>query len=197
MFRRSIQMACVAASVSVVTSGVAFAQDTYRVSGGEVTVVCPLTVGGSFEAKTKNVSGEVGSAPDASGTVPGAVKVDLQTLETGIGVRDRHMRDKYLEVNKGPEFAVATIEGIKIDKKEGKTSFNGTLLLHGQRKEISGTAEVKEQSGRIRVQAQFPLSVSEFAIPQPTYLGVGVKDQLEVKVTMTAEPAPTQTSGRD
>jgi polyisoprenoid-binding protein YceI len=196
MFRRSIQMACVFALASVVTAGVAFAQDTYRVSGGEVTVVCPLTVGGSFEAKTKNVSGEVGSAPDPSGTVPGAVKVDLQTLETGIGLRDRHMREKYLEVNKGPDFAVATIEGIKIDKKEGKASFNGTLLLHGQRKEISGTAELKEQSGRIRVQAEFPLSVSQFAIPQPTYLGVGVKDQIQVKVMMTAEPAPTQTTGR-
>jgi polyisoprenoid-binding protein YceI len=196
MVRRSIQMACVAAFASILTSAVAFGQDTFRVSGGEVTVVCPLTVGGSFEAKTKKVSGEVGSAPDASGAVPGAVKVDLQTLETGIGVRDRHMRDKYLEVNKGPEFAVATIEGIKIDKKEGKTSFNGTLLLHGQRKEISGTAEVKEQSGRIRVQAEFPLSVSQFAIPQPTYLGVGVTAQIQVKVTMTAEPAPTQTSGR-
>lgn len=197
MFRRSIQAACVAAFASIVTPGAAFAQDTYRVSGGDVTVVCPLTVGGSFEAKTKNVSGEVAAAPDASGAVQGAVKVDLQTLETGIGLRDRHMRDNYLEVTKGPEYAVATIEGIKVDRKAGKTSFNGTLLLHGQRKDISGTAELKEQNGRIRVQAEFPLSVSQFAIPQPTYLGVGVKDQIQVKVTMTAEPAPTQTAGRE
>ena len=161
-----------------------------------MTVVCPLTVGGSFEAKTKTVSGEVASAPNASGTVGGSIKVDLQTLETGIGLRDRHMRENYLEVNKGPEFSVATIEGIKIDRKDGRTSFNGTLLLHGQRKEISGTAELKDQNGHIRVQAQFPLSVSQFAIPKPTYLGVGVKDEIEVKVTMTAEPTPTQTSGR-
>jgi polyisoprenoid-binding protein YceI len=197
MFRRSSQIVCVGVLASVVTSGATFAQDTYRVSGGEVTVVCPLTVGGSFEAKTTKVTGALGTAPDSSGAVPGAVKVDLQTLETGIGLRDRHMREKYLEVNKGPDFAVATIEGIKIDKKEGKTAFNGTLLLHGQRQAITGTAELKEQNGRIRVQAEFPLSVSQFAIPQPTYLGVGVKDQIQVKVTMTAEPAPTQTTGGD
>jgi len=197
MVRRKIQIACIAAFAAATTAGAASAQDVYRVSGGEVTVVCPLTVGGSFEAKTKNVSGEVASAPAQSGTVGGAVKVDLQTLETGIGLRDRHMRENYLEVQKGPEYAVATIEGITIEKKEGKTAFNGTLLLHGQRKPISGTAEVKEQDGRIRVQAQFPLSVSQFAIPKPTYLGVGVKDEIQVKVTMTAEPAPTQTSGRD
>ena len=196
MFRRSIQIACVAAFAVLTAAGAGFAQDIYRVSGGEVTVVCPLTVGGSFEAKTKTVSGEVASAPNASGTVGGSIKVDLQTLETGIGLRDRHMRENYLEVNKGPEFSVATIEGIKIDRKDGRTSFNGTLLLHGQRKEISGTAELKDQNGHLRVQAQFPLSVSQFAIPKPTYLGVGVKDEIEVKVTMTAEPTPTQTSGR-
>jgi hypothetical protein len=55
---------------------------------------------------------------------------------------------------------------------------------------------LKEQNGRIRVQAQFPLRVSEFAIPQPTYLGVGVRDEIQIKVMMTAEPAPTQTTGR-
>ena len=33
------------------------AADTYKISGGEVTVSCPLTVGGSFEAKTKTLSG--------------------------------------------------------------------------------------------------------------------------------------------
>ena len=195
MFRRSIQITCVAAFTGIATAGAAVAQDAYRVSGGEVTVVCPLTVGGSFEAKTKNVTGEVAAAPSDSGTVQGAVKVDLQTLQTGIGLRDRHMRENYLEVAKGPEFAVATIEGIRVEKKEGKTAFNGTLLLHGQRKEISGTADVKEQDGRLRVQAQFPLSVSQFSIPKPTYLGVGVKDEIQVKVLMTAEPAPTQTAG--
>jgi len=72
--------------------------DKYKVAGAEITVVCPLTVGGSFEAKTKNVSGEIAPSPEEPGTVGGALRVDLQTLETGIAIRDRHMREKYLEV---------------------------------------------------------------------------------------------------
>jgi len=106
------------------------------------------------------------------------------------------MRDNYLEVTKGPGFAVATIEGIRIDKLDGKTTFNATLLLHGQRKAVSGTAELKPQGDHIRVQAQFPISVSNFAIPKPTYLGVGVKDEVQVKVSMTVESMPTQTAAR-
>jgi len=38
--------------------------------------------------------------------------------------------------------------------------------------------------------------VSEFGIPEPTYLGVGVKDEVVVRVNMNASPAPAATSGR-
>jgi polyisoprenoid-binding protein YceI len=178
------------------TAAAARAQDAYRVAGGEVVVVCPLTVGGSFEARTKTVRGEVTAPASQPGTIAGALQVDLQTLETGIGLRDRHMRDNYLEVAKGPEFAVATIEQIRVDKMEGKTTFNGTLLLHGQRRPISGTAELKPQGDHIRVQAQFPVSVSSFAIPKPTYLGVGVRDEVQVKVDVTVQATPSQTATR-
>ena len=96
--------------------------------------MCPLTVGGSFEAKTKNLSGDVTPASDEQGAVRGALKVELQTLETGIGIRDRHMKNNYLEVEKGPGFATATIEDIRVEKLEGKTVFTAMLSLHGQKK---------------------------------------------------------------
>jgi polyisoprenoid-binding protein YceI len=164
------------------------AADAYKVSSGEVTVMCPLTVGGSFEAKTKSLSGDVVTA-DEPGAVRGALKVELQTLETGIGIRDRHMKNNYLEVEKGPSFATALLEDIRIEKMEGKTVFSGMLSLHGQKKKVSGAAELQQKDGKIRVQAQFPVKVSEFEIPAPTYLGVGVRDEIQIKVSMMAVPA--------
>lgn len=174
------------------------AADAYKVSSGEITVMCPLTVGGSFEAKTKNLSGDVTTASEEQGAVRGALKVELQTLETGIGIRDRHMKNNYLEVEKGPGFATATIEDIRVEKLEGKTVFTGMLSLHGQKKKVTGAAELQQKDGKIRVQAQFPVKVSEFEIPAPTYLGVGVKDEIQVKVSLMAVPAgaqPVATSG--
>lgn len=160
----------------------------YRVADAEVTIVCPLTVGGSFEAKSKDLRGEVVARGDQPGAIDGALHVNLQTLSTGIGLRDRHMRDNYLEVQKGPEYATATLEQIRIERLQGTTTLKGVLRLHGQRREISGTAAMKEQDGRIRVQAQFPLKVSEFEIPKPSYLGVGMRDEIEIKVNMTVIP---------
>ncbi len=173
------------------------AADAYKVSGAEVVVVCPLTVGGSFEARTKSVSGEVAASTGEPGSVSGSLRVDLQTLETGIAVRDRHMRETYLEVEKGPEFAVATFDQIRIEKMDGKSTFKGTLLLHGQKQEVTGTADLQQRDGRIRVQAQFPIKVSSFQIPKPTYLGVGVRDEIQVKVVMTVEPTDNQVASAE
>jgi len=169
-------------------AGSARAADAYKVSGAEVVVVCPLTVGGSFEARTKSVSGEVAASTAEPGNLSGALRVDLQTLETGIAVCDRHMRENYLEIEKGPDFAVATFDQIRVEKLDGKSTFKGTLSLHGQRQEVAGTADLHQRDGRIRVQAQFPIKVSAFQIPKPTYLGVGVRDEIQIKVVMTVEP---------
>ena len=187
-----------AIALMIAAAAPAGAADAYKVSSGEVTVMCPLTVGGSFEAKTKNLSGDVTPASDEQGAVRGALKVELQTLETGIGIRDRHMKNNYLEVEKGPGFATATIEDIRVEKLEGKTVFTAMLSLHGQKKKVSGAAELQQKDGKIRVQAQFPVKVSEFEIPAPTYLGVGVKDEIQIKVSLMAVPSgaqPVATSG--
>jgi polyisoprenoid-binding protein YceI len=177
-------------------AGPSRAADAYKVSAAEVVVICPLTIGGSFEARTKSVSGEVAASAANPGSVSGALRVDLQTLETGIAVRDRHMRENYLEVEKGPEFAVATFDQIRIEKLAGKSTFKGTLLLHGQRQNVTGTADLQQRDGRIRVQAQFPIHVSAFQIPKPTYLGVGVRDEIQIKVVLTAEPVPSKVAAR-
>jgi polyisoprenoid-binding protein YceI len=175
-------------AIALMTAGApaGAADDAYKISGGEVTVMCPLTVGGSFEAKTKNLTGDVTPAADEQGAVRGALRVELQTLETGIGIRDRHMKNNYLEVEKGPEFATAIIEDIRVEKLEGKTVFSGMLTLHGQKRKVTGAAELQQKDGRIRVQAQFPLKVSDFDIPAPTYLGVGVRDEIQIKVSLMA-----------
>jgi polyisoprenoid-binding protein YceI len=168
------------------------ADEPLRVTGGEIAVVCPLTVGGSFEAKTTAVSGEV--VPAGGGAIKGALVVDLIKLETGISLRDRHLRNNYLEVQKGNGFSQAKLENIKLERLPGKTTFRGTLQLHGQQREVTGTADVQQDGKGYKLDASFPVKVSEFQIPEPTYLGVGVQDEVTVRVTLTAAPAAATTA---
>jgi polyisoprenoid-binding protein YceI len=160
---------------------------------GTIAVRCPLTVGGSFDAKTKALNGQLTVDPEKQGAIDGTLSVDLRTLETGIGLRDNHMRENYLEVQKGEGYDSAILSDIHLDGVDpaqpvGKTSFRGVLQLHGQQREVTGTAEIRSADPSLRVQASFPVKVSEFGIASPKYLGVGVRDQVTVSVNFSAIP---------
>ena len=166
------------------------AQETsWRIMSGEVRVLCPLTVGGSFDATTTVLEGAV--AVDASGRLTGALSVDLATLDTGIVLRDTHLRDTYLEVDRGQNFAHAVLSGIALDGAdprmfEGETAFSATLRLHGVERPVSGVAELIRTPDGIGVVAHFPIALQDHAIQSPRYLGVGVSDQLQAEVRFLA-----------
>ncbi len=156
-----------------------------------VSVRCPLTVGGSFEAKTTSLGGEIIVDPQKQGALDGSLAVDLRTLQTGISLRDSHMRENYLEVQKGTGYEQATLSQIRLDGVNasaplGKVGFRGVLALHGQEREVSGTADIRKAGEGLRVHATFPVKVSDFDIASPTYLGVGVRNEVSVIVTFQA-----------
>jgi polyisoprenoid-binding protein YceI len=164
--------------------------EKFRITTAVVTVMCPLTVGGSFEARTNAFVGDL-SLADTSGAISGTVQVDLATLQTGIGLRDRHMKDKYLEIGRGDTFTTAKLDEVHIERaEEGSMPFHGRLTLHGEQHPISGMADLQGQrGGRVSVRARFPISLNAFGIQPPRYLGVGVRDEVQVQVQFTAASA--------
>jgi polyisoprenoid-binding protein YceI len=158
----------------------------WRITSGELAVLCPLTVGGSFEAKTSSVSGQLAVDPAEPSRLTGEIAVDLKTLDTGISLRNTHMRDHYLEVGSGEGFERAVLSEIVLKGDAatvtGATTFTGTLLVHGTKKPVSGQARITRAGADVRVDASFPVNLRDFGIPEPRYLGVGVKDQVQVKV---------------
>jgi hypothetical protein len=163
--------------------------ESYRITDGRITVVCTLTEGGSFEARTTAVSG--GLTPvNGSRAFSGVVATDLATLETGIGLRDRHMKEIYLETGRGASFSTAQVESIRIDQPEGRGSFDALLTLHGEQHPISGIVELRSRhDGTVAVRAHFPISLTAFHIRPPRYLGVGIQDQVQAQVAFVVVPA--------
>jgi polyisoprenoid-binding protein YceI len=189
----ALAVATIAATLHPAAGRAADAPSSYRVRRGEVRVVCPLTVGGVFETRTEAVSGSVGLGAAPPGALSGELQVDLSTLDTGIALRNRHLRDKYLEVGRGAEYASAVLSGVRLGKVdgssfEGSTPFTGTLLLHGARRPVAGQAEIRFEGGQVRVAASFPVRIDDYGIAPPRYLGVGVKNEVQVKVSLVADP---------
>jgi polyisoprenoid-binding protein YceI len=168
--------------------------NSWRVSQAEIRVLCPLTVGGSFEAKTEALTGSVSLATARPAAFVGALSADLRALDSGIGLRNEHMRGNYLEVGKGAGFDKAVISDIHLgdvdaESFSGRTRFTGTLALHGARAPVKGQAEIQREGSRIRIEASFLLALVDFGIAKPQYLGVGVKSEIQVTVSFVAVAA--------
>lgn len=185
--RRAHGLAGVGLAILFAASGQAVEGSTWRVARGEVRVLCPLTVGGSFEARTTALTGMLTPVSTPTTVMAGNLAVDLRTLDTGVGLRNEHLRDTYLEVGKGEGFDTAVLSGIDIDNVpetfQGHTRFTGELLLHGVKKAVAGQADVRREGPAVRVDASFSVTLADFGIAKPQYLGVGVKSDVQVRVS--------------
>jgi polyisoprenoid-binding protein YceI len=184
---RKFPYVCLFASVWV---AIAAAGGPWRAANAEVSVKCPMTVGGSFDTTTAALSGAI-TASARPAAFDGTLAVDLRTLDTGISLRNEHLREKYLEVDKGAGYDQAVLsdlalQGLNPDAPAGKGSFTGSLMLHGTKKTVTGPVEVRQAGTGWRVRASFPVNLSDYNIDKPRYLGVGVKDTVQVSVTFTA-----------
>ena len=149
-----------------------------------------MTIGGSFDAKTNALSGTLTTSAARPSAVEGNLAVDLRMLDTGISLRNDHLRENYLEVDKGAGYDKAILSDIQLkglnpDTPEGKGTFSGSLALHGVKKTVGGPVEVRKAGAGLRVKASFPVNLPDYNIPEPRYLGVGVKSTVQVEVTFT------------
>ncbi len=116
----------------------------------------------------------------------GAISFSLEKLDTGIALRNEHMKEKYLEVKTHPT-ATLTLTDVAVDPAFGlsltngsEKPFRGKLALHGKEQEVNGTYTAS--AGNII--ATFPLKLSDFAIDIPSYLGVKVAEDVAVSVEL-------------
>lgn len=130
--------------------------------------------------KIEGTTTELAVSDDGGNVV---ITVPLANLATGIGLRDRHMKEKYLEVQKYPN-AVLTLarSALKVPAGGGQTSADapGTLLLHGQARPVSVHYEARGDATALDVKGAFHINMNDYGITVPVYLGVTVKPDVDV-----------------
>ena len=78
------------------------------------------------------------------------------------------------------------LNGFNPDTPEGKGSFTAMLSLHGVSKAVTGVVEIRQSGAGLRVKASFPVQLSDYSVRTPRYLGIGVKDTVQVEVAFAA-----------
>jgi polyisoprenoid-binding protein YceI len=126
------------------------------------------------------------------GKVTGKSTFDLTSLDTGIKLRNTHMKEKYLETEKYPQATLtitemAAPEGFdKPDFKADDLPFKGAMALHGVERPVEGEARLERKGDSMEVETDFSLKTSEFNIPTPSFAGITLAETIDVNVKITA-----------
>lgn len=114
-----------------------------------------------------------GTGISISGDLGKILEADLTKIKTGKDLRDKHTQE-HLETAKWPK-ATLEVRTYAYDK------LSGDLTLHGVTRAIN--VDLKKEGNKHK--GSFPLTLSDFGIKKPSYLGVGVEDTIEVFVEVT------------
>jgi polyisoprenoid-binding protein YceI len=125
-------------------------------------------------------------------TISGTFTFQLSQLNTGIELRDDHMKNKYLEIETYPK---ATLE-IKdqalsksvdaIDSTELSQTIKGLMTVHGKTNPIDIKLKINKVKNSFVVKADFTLKIMDYLSTLPSYMGLKVAEDIQVSVETTA-----------
>ncbi|MDP2361854.1 MAG: YceI family protein [bacterium] len=190
----------------LLAGGLAAAPRTFQVRPGaahtKVSFHSEATIE-SFDGSTRQVKGQVTVDPGNPGEGAAAwFEVDLTTLDTGLSLRNTHMRENHLHTDKHPvtRFEMKSLTGQVPPLKAGTTArltASGDFALHGVTKprtvpvdvtwhaEGSGTP-ARHKGEVLHLLCRFVVALADHQIPRPQFLFMKVAETMEVTVDLWA-----------
>ena len=130
-------------------------------------------------------------------SITGSAIMRLDTFSTGIEMRDKHMKEKYLETQKFPQSELTLTKLELPDSATGekfeleKIPFEGQLTLHGIKKPVMGLVDIKKKGEKAELDFDFKFPLSNFGIEVPTFMGIKVTDDVQVTVAVETQLSST------
>jgi polyisoprenoid-binding protein YceI len=139
----------------------------------------------NFEGHTKKIDGYVILKDNKPS--PGDAfyfEVDLASLDTGMGLRNRHMRDNYLETDKFPfavyEGKITTFFKNENGQQEIKTS--GTLKIHGEENKVSVDGFLSTSNDSHNVKSAFEINLNDYKIKIPKSMFMKINEMIKIEL---------------
>lgn len=119
--------------------------------------------------------------------------IDLNTLKTGIGLRDRHMRENYLETKKFPfaEFSgkLKTVPTL-INGQTVNVVAVGKFKIHGVEKIMEVPGQLSLKGNELLLQANFNVLLSDHKISVPKVMFYELAEEQIVNISIALKKTP-------
>jgi polyisoprenoid-binding protein YceI len=147
----------------------------------------------SFDGKTSAVTGSIvaDAAKPAASSV--TIAIDMGSLDTGVALRNREMKDLYLQTGKFPtaSFKSVSVAGPASVAAGTPADINvtGDFTLHGVTKRMTIPVRVLLLAdGRLHATSNFKVKMPDFGISVPHNILVTVADMVPVRLDVWGMP---------
>jgi polyisoprenoid-binding protein YceI len=137
------------------------------------------------------------------GSAKGRMEVDLASLKTGIGLRDTHMREQYLETDKFPKAIFEITRVIEAgqnkleDQKPVELKLEGNFTVHGVTRQVmvpvtvtyikeSEATRARHPGDLLHITATFDILLSEYNINRPQFVILKLDDKQNIEIDIFA-----------
>lgn len=199
----SLLSRCFAVVLTFMLFGIPCEAATYQVVRAEITFQAETTTG-DFKGRTESVRGQVHYNEEAHYFDDGELIVEAASFKTGIGMRDKHLREDFLHTEEYPVIQLRLrrpaedalpIVPHKLDK--GATGeILGVLRIKGRDKRFRATFLVEGADDTLlQVTSVFPIVITDFDIPQPRFAFVKMDTTVQVTVTLNLRATADESGG--
>ena len=137
----------------------------------------------NFEGTTNKIDGYIFSDGDSLLNKSDIYfEVDLLSIDTGIGLRNRHMRENYLETDKFPlaYYKGALVKADKINKNEYNVTVEGEMFIHGIKKPLTISGKLIEKDSGFQIVTEFKISLPDYKIKIPKLMFLKINETVDV-----------------
>lgn len=144
-----------------------------------------------FEGTTNRIDGYL--AHEGADMTTGSdlyFEVDLRTLDTGIGLRNRHMREDYLHTDKYPyaKFSGKIVEAVESGGKT-KVKVKGSMDIHGVKRAMDVGGTLNRNGDKLRISTQFDVKLTDHKIEVPQFMFMKIDENMDLLLDVTLKKA--------
>lgn len=144
-----------------------------------------------FEGITNNIDGYINlKALDDLSDNEIYFEVDLNTLDTGIGLRNRHMRENYLETDKY-QYTYFNGKFISISKtSDGNYSIkvSGLMFIHGKTNPIEVGGILEKTDDGFHISSSFEIKLTDYNIDVPEMMFMKIDETMKIELNFNIKP---------
>jgi polyisoprenoid-binding protein YceI len=140
------------------------------------------TTHGTFKLERGTIT-----ADPATGKAGGSIVIDARSGATGIGARDKEMRESVLEAQRYPEITFDP-QHFTLELRKGgqfQATMQGVLTLHGGRHNVALTAQGQLVGDNLTATAHFSVPYVDWGLEDPSVLFLTVAKQVDIDIATT------------